>query len=527
MLKKTALIVFSFLLCALVQAKCLPRDSNAELVKHKADALFMLLSNHQKCPKNVFEFREIVKSAGLNILTTMVSNRSFHNQGSGSFSLFEMLEGNIYGGQKVEAQEFFFGHFTTAGPKSTIFADQSPRGLMLELIVWDYEDELYNFYELIGDGEKGQWIYRGNSIDIIKDNENLKRQKDPLNPSFGQRLRCSGCHASGGPIMKELKFPYDSWWKESRQFDFGGLRPTGELKAMVSNIVDASILAEATKAGIRRLQESNTMQKYFLEDRELSELLRPLFATMEINLESDQSPLSATNKFMKLPVSFLVNPIFVASPFSMELKVKKEDYLRALTHLGAKFPESSNIDADHGFLVPVKSMAGQRAIHSLLERGLVSKKLAMAVLAVDMTNPIFSKKRAALLSLVPESWSKDWEADFISKLQSFTAKDPILTGAVTELLENLAMDIQAIKKRAQNFITKMQTKLQNPVYVEEFIKWIAQKRLELSEDEISKNPLGEILEPGFRVVFPEIQTPPKAGSLTIREIDCEIVLNKR
>jgi hypothetical protein len=44
-------------------------------------------------------------------------------------------------------------------------------------------------------------------------------------PIFGKQLRCSGCHISGGPIMKELTEPHDSWWRTTRPLPLGARKP--------------------------------------------------------------------------------------------------------------------------------------------------------------------------------------------------------------------------------------------------------------------------------------------------------------
>ena len=75
---------------------------------------------------------------------------------------------------------------------------------MVELIAWDGDKQVFNFYEMIGDGRQGKWFYRGDSLDIQADVKFLHRQTGSGDPRFGSNLRCSGCHTAGGPIMKEL-----------------------------------------------------------------------------------------------------------------------------------------------------------------------------------------------------------------------------------------------------------------------------------------------------------------------------------
>jgi len=119
----------------------------------------------------------------------------------------------------IGESEFFFGHFTAVGPENHPIADQSNRqgALMGELIARDAKKGVFNFYELRGDRGKNRWLYRGDSLDIFADIQLLHRQQDPQHPVFGSRLRCSGCHMEGGPIMKEFSPPHNDWWRETRK----------------------------------------------------------------------------------------------------------------------------------------------------------------------------------------------------------------------------------------------------------------------------------------------------------------------
>ena len=53
-------------------------------------------------------------------------------------------------------------------------------------------------------------------------------------------------------------------------------------------------------------------------------------------------------------------------------------------------------------------------------------------------------------------------------------------------------------------------------------KLLAQRRAESFASEISKNPEGQILEPGFRVIFPKVTPAAKPGFLRLNE-DCQVV----
>lgn len=254
-----------------------------------------------ECPSNVTELRLLLQARGLQLKTTLVANRGFHNPSAGSNSLFEMAVGTL-GKWNVEESDFFFGHFTEPESNKELSLAQRPeRGsLMVEMVAWDFKKEVYNFYELIGDGQKGQWHFRGDSIDIFKDNKFLHRQKDPSKPVFGKTLRCAGCHVNGGPIMKELNAPHNDWWKEERGLPFGKRTPDQELASVLATLVPAEALATAVLKGNQKLEASKKFRA-FKNSLTLQEELRPLFCPMEINLDSDPGESKSR---VEIPSSF-------------------------------------------------------------------------------------------------------------------------------------------------------------------------------------------------------------------------------
>ena len=190
----------------------------------------------------------------------MVANTGFHHQATGSFSIFEIVSGRFSGvGDNddiiINPGEFFFGHFTTINDDNHLILDQNPYpdSLMIEAIAWDHKNELFNFYELLGNGKQGIWFYRGNSADIYLDNRFLHRQPDAQHPQFGNRLRCSACHDAGGPIMKELYPPHNDWWENKRKLDFAGRKPDAVLKEILATLVPAGRLAESVIQGLQKL----------------------------------------------------------------------------------------------------------------------------------------------------------------------------------------------------------------------------------------------------------------------------------
>jgi hypothetical protein len=93
--------------------------------------------------------------------------RGFHNPKATHepihFMLFEIVSGRLGSlGIDVKDGEFFSGVLRRSGA-TTLAADQrpDPDALMVELIAWAPRKQVFNFYELMGNGQRGEWFYRG------------------------------------------------------------------------------------------------------------------------------------------------------------------------------------------------------------------------------------------------------------------------------------------------------------------------------------------------------------------------------
>jgi hypothetical protein len=500
--------------------RCLIQDNNTGAVlppNAHGDALFEVLESQKTCPQNALAFRNLLQQKGLTLHPAMVANRGFHNPlPAGSFSFFEAVTGTL-NAQKLDFGDFFFGHFTAASIDNTaltsILSPQqaaTPDNLLLESVVWDPRKGMFNFYEIRGNGEGGVWFYRGDSYDIVKDIRNLWRDFAPNQILFGDialggaRLRCSGCHMNGGPIMKELKFPHDSWWREERPLPLGAMRIAPELMPILAAVVDAGRFAEWVKIGDEKLLKSPKYQA-LKGQTTLQEQLRPLFCEQEVNLESDTRPLETLDEEVRAPVGLFVDSRLL--PHGPEnLVFPKALYVSALQSFGSAFFDFQSgqtppgqIDGDHAFETPVKSWSDMRLVDTLVSQGLIDQEFVIDVLAVDMSRPMFSQERCRLLRLVPESASDSWRAEFERNL----ARVP-WPGA-KELLENLRKPERSAahhQKRAREMVGAVQATTPFQWGVTGLVRLLAQQRIAVFHAQISQHPQGQIFEPEFRLIFP-------------------------
>jgi len=481
-------------------ATCSIYNSDGSEASSKGDVLYKILSHQKDCPRDVVVFKSLLEKSSLKSESTMVANRGFYNPKLGSFSFFEIVYGN-WGEANflVKKGDFFFGHFTEI-KNEEIILDQIPseNKLMIELIVWDPKKQLYNFYELRGTDSASRWFYRGDSLDALKDNTYLYRDVPSGMPKFGNRMRCSACHNSGGPIMKEISLPHNDWWRAARPLPLGNHQLDAEVVKQINAVIEPQILSQAVLSGIDQLENSESYQD-FKSQLSLQEQLRPLFCEVEINLQSDDTPLDNT-KIVSIPSAFFITPFLHEDHFFID----KKNYENHLVKYNMNFPETTRNDADHAWLIPVKGTSDIKAIHTLIDKKIIDNKFAAAVLSIDLQNPIFSSKRCELLRLVPQEFSPRWQSEFLAALKG---SDLPQARALYLQLTNPEYTFDDYVSEAKNIAYKIQISLKENQGQRQYFQKMIDSRRAVMESEISENPLGQILEPGFRVIFPQVKQP--------------------
>ena len=152
------------------------------------------------------------------------------------------------------------------------------------------------------------------------------------------------------------------------------------------------------------------------------------------------------------------------------------------------------------------------AVDALIEQGVVDKEFAADVLAVDFTNPVFSKSRCALLKLVPATGGPDFVARFQTALRGSSAPE------ASQLLGNLTNPERTAafhQKQSLAFLANCKGRAADPAAVLEWSRLLAQRRAEVSASEISQDPDHHILEDTGRIVFPSAKPPAVPGRLAL------------
>jgi hypothetical protein len=347
----------------------------------------------------------------------------------------------------------------------------------VEMIGKDATTGVYNFYEVL---DRGQWVFYGNSLDLIGDGytcspsgycvaNNSKKASSPSGKS------CASCHVGGGLVMKELESPWLHWTvkhvngseKVAKKFpDRLGAQQFGQ--DLEFKVVESSFDAY------------NDKRVAFLATKGATELLRPLFCTLDVNLDSFSDPDDPNaNASTTLIVDAQLDIRPMAFDFGVYKALKKEVRQRVIG-----FPAAVD-DVAEPFTYPKRGNLDTSYANSLVRTKLVDEELVSDVLNVDFTRPIFSGARCRILESLGgktaeldarlAAWAGEPDATRKATLSAAvaTAIPQILTStlqgstktAEAKLVANLTdpkATAAAHKEEAESFIDACNARLSDP-----------------------------------------------------------------
>lgn len=298
---------------------------------------------------------------------------------------------------------------------------------------WDDGRSRYNYYKL--DGNPPKWKFRASSVDA-----------DKLAPTARDGT-CLACHVNGGPVMKELPFPWNNWHSFKSPRDYLSAAgpnhwPVAEgthlaaLKGAESLETDF-ILPSLRQFNGRRIDRlirktaAGTPATFLTGLQEISDgprLLRPLFETTEYNITSSSelsglhpipSPGTGPTVLIPVPDTFFLNANLMAGGGAAQYQglgvpearqfakiltdVSPDEYRKLVSTAAIRF---GNVQGDSNFawFVPEASHSDNHMVDALVKRGVITAQFAAAVLAVDVENPVFSRRTPGLLKFVPSTF---------------------------------------------------------------------------------------------------------------------------
>ncbi len=335
------------------------------------------------------------------------------------------------------------GEVLTSNAMLSVFFDATafPSPISIEAWGWDNVRGRYNYYKLDKTGtpdDRLTWKFRASSV-----------AADMLTPPE-RRNTCLACHINGGPIMKELSFPWNNWhsfasqatylispqgWPVSNNPALAGGRLQG-----AETLETDGILPSIRQFNNRRINEALARRdidgNVAINEEGAAQvvdgkrLLKPLFVTTEYNIISGKQksqlhpfsprPPSMPAGDVEIPNSFFLNANLMAggtpanylglgipeaANFSKIAKVHPKEYKSLIEDSGVQLGGVRPGDADFAWFVPEPSHMDNDMVDRLIRRGIVSKDFVASILMIDLEKPVLSGDRESLLQFIPEKFS--------------------------------------------------------------------------------------------------------------------------
>jgi hypothetical protein len=267
---------------------------------------------------------------------------------------------------------------------------------------------VFNFYEADGN----HLTYFGNSKDMLKGAD-------------GELRKCATCHVSGGYVMREMDYPnvhWDSdrarlpgvhellaahpeWGKDDNNGDDGEER------------VDIESIDVAGATSLGNEVWNQTRRRYLkTQPSGVKELLRPLFCTMEFNIQvgnENATPVTGgPDPNARPPFIWDIFPEFsLISEFWRpitgidtvgQIPIDPADYDELIKTNGQFIPGIPGaIDTIFDYAFIGRAEIDLDLVDEMMGREL-DEALAIDVIMVDFTRPVFSEDRCDLLEFAPD-----------------------------------------------------------------------------------------------------------------------------
>jgi hypothetical protein len=356
---------------------------------------------------------------------------------------------------------------------------------LLQLIAWSEKDQAFHFFER--DRQRIAWGWAGNSFDALSA------------PTRGQGPFDS--HINGGLVMKELKLPWTHWSSQDNTVPLELYGPSSQFKTepIFQEVTGAEQLQSLVEGGIRRWTAGRL--KRDLNNGQLTRLpeyFRQLLWCTSVNLVScpDAYHDPSVSQF-RLPSTFF----FDADAFedlacaidsqaevvpSQRMTVDAGLYRNAVNKLGIHLTDDADPthtvggDTQFAFLVPERAFEDQAVLTALRNSEVISARLALCLLLVDFSNPVFSPQRAQLLAYAPQSAAAaaagtDLDSQFVAAVQAKPAPAGSPEAQFLQLW-NTPDILTWAAHQLDAYQSAVQAKLQTPQGVEEILQLAESRR---------------------------------------------------
>ncbi len=297
----------------------------------------------------------------------------------------------------------------------------------VEMIGEDTTKGVFDFYAR----EDGQWKFFGSSLDLIGDGYDCDAKTGACEPKAAAKTRCASCHVGGGLIMKEIHSPWVNW-------DLGNTPGLEEMFAKHGDILGERGSGIDMETTVTTANSTDWVPKRveFLKTKGVAEVLRPLFCTLDMNLQSGET---SANQGFFLDQTWNVFDSVDLDPalYAATLIANKQVISNAFGKGGIPLQNKSGTVTDtfFAFTYPERGNIDLFYEQALLQAKIVDDDLVKDILSIDFTRPIYSPTRCGLLAFAPTLAPDKMTPDAIRA--GFKVSLAGKPGAAAELLKNL------------------------------------------------------------------------------------------
>lgn len=276
-----------------------------------------------------------------------------------------------------------------------ILSTAGPNVAFVEVMGWDDKRKGFNYYRSIG---KGRWAFAGNSRHALAP---PTKGKGPFE-----------AHPSGNLIMKELRLPWVHWHSFTVDI-FESAFPKGDARRkhpwFTEKLGAETCEIDVVIPSITRWTAARFDQVIGANGTvaDPARVVEQIATSPAINLASSSRESKGAGP-LDLPPGFFVDfdglgriGLPTPPPFSVSRAIYKKSLqtFRFKLSTGDGFTQPG--DTHFAFVVPERAVEDIETMSQAIDRGLITRRLAAALLMVDFPNPVFSQRRAALLKHAP------------------------------------------------------------------------------------------------------------------------------
>lgn len=379
-----------------------------------------------------------------------------------------------------------------SGPEGPdlIISAADPNGTFVEVMAWDRKHKGFNYYRSVGG--KGRWAFAGNS-------------RHALNPPTKGKGPFEA-HPSGNLIMKELRLPWVHWHSFTVDiledaFPKGDPRrkhPWFTNKSGAEDCELAVVMPSITRWTAARFDQA-TRPKGKVTDP--ARVVEQIVTSPTVNLASSTRESRGAGP-VDLPPGFFVDFDGLGRlglPGPPSLSVSRAIYKKSLKTFDFELSDgrgfSQRGDTHFAFVVPERAFEDTETLSQAIDRGLITRRLAAALLMVDFPNPVFSTRRASLLKHAPQTATiknrkSTYSQDMADAILAAAGKTPA-NSAEREFAARWedAKELPGLSNQLEKYYDAIQKKLKRQAGFDDFVRLAESHRNQVRDTPLFEDPL--------------------------------------